>query len=114
MASYMGHERGVLWVAGLPYAWVNLRHGVFSNETEVETNTAACGSFTIEMGVLSRLTGMPFFLDLPRLAVIGCFCRCLSKRHQQGHERHLTTCSPVMDCFTSLSTRGQAPCMFLW
>lgn len=45
--------------AGLPYAWVNLRHGVFQNETEVETNTAACGSFTIEMGVLSRLTGMP-------------------------------------------------------
>lgn len=47
------------WCAGLPYAWVNLRHGIFQNETEVETNTAACGSFTIEMGVLSRLTGMP-------------------------------------------------------
>ncbi|CAL8468306.1 g7846 [Coccomyxa elongata] len=46
---------------GLPYAWVNLRHGVFRNETEVETNTAACGSFTIEMGVLSRLTGIPEF-----------------------------------------------------
>ncbi|EIE19324.1 seven-hairpin glycosidase [Coccomyxa subellipsoidea C-169] len=36
-------------------------HGVFQNETEVETNTAACGSFTIEMGVLSRLTGLPQF-----------------------------------------------------
>ena len=48
--------------AGLPYAWVNLRHGVFRNETEVETNTAACGSFTIEMGVLSRLAGMLPFL----------------------------------------------------
>jgi hypothetical protein len=36
---------------------VNLKHGVFKNETEFETNTAACGSFIIEMGVLSRLTG---------------------------------------------------------
>ena len=44
--------------AGLPFPWVNLRHGVHANETVFETNTAAVGSFSIEMGVLSRLTGM--------------------------------------------------------
>lgn len=44
--------------AGLPFPWVNLRHGVPANETVFETNTAAVGSFSIEMGVLSRLTGM--------------------------------------------------------
>ena len=60
--------------AGLPYAWVNLRHGVFQNETEVETNTAACGSFTIEMGVLSRLTGTPIRL---------CFCNSKFRHSSQ-------------------------------
>ncbi|KAK3260378.1 hypothetical protein CYMTET_30660 [Cymbomonas tetramitiformis] len=41
---------------GIPYAWVNLKHGVRKGET-TETNTAGCGSLIIEMGVLSRLTG---------------------------------------------------------
>ena len=45
--------------AGMPYPWVNLRHGVHANETVFETNTAAVGSFSIEMGLLSRLTGQP-------------------------------------------------------
>ena len=46
------------WHAGLPYPWVNLRHGVHANETVFETNTAAVGSFSIEMVILSRLTGI--------------------------------------------------------
>ena len=45
------------WYAGMPFPWVNLRHGVLANESVFETNTAAVGSFTIEMGLLSRLTG---------------------------------------------------------
>lgn len=44
--------------ADIPYAWVNLQKGVGYNELLVEeTNTAAVGSFTLEMGLLSRLTG---------------------------------------------------------
>ena len=44
--------------ADIPYAWVNLRHGMGDAELAVqETNTAAVGSYTLELGVLSRLTG---------------------------------------------------------
>ncbi|KAL0039486.1 hypothetical protein WJX79_010327 [Trebouxia sp. C0005] len=46
----------------IPYAWVNLQKGVGYNELLVEeTNTAAVGSFTLEMGLLSRLTGNPSY-----------------------------------------------------
>ncbi|DBA85723.1 TPA: hypothetical protein ACH3X1_005291 [Trebouxia sp. C0004] len=46
----------------IPYAWVNLQKGVGHNELLVEeTNTAAVGSFTLEMGLLSRLTGNPCY-----------------------------------------------------
>ncbi|KAL5974276.1 Alpha-mannosidase I mns5 [Asimina triloba] len=41
---------------GLPYAWINLKHGVMENET-TETSTSGCGSLILEMGALSRLTG---------------------------------------------------------
>ncbi|KAF3782420.1 putative alpha-mannosidase I [Nymphaea thermarum] len=41
---------------GLPYAWINLKHGVMENET-TETSTSGCGSLILEMGTLSRLTG---------------------------------------------------------
>ena len=42
----------------IPYAWVNLRHGMGPEELAIqETNTAAVGSLTLEMGLLSRLTG---------------------------------------------------------
>ncbi|KAF3329130.1 putative alpha-mannosidase I MNS5 [Carex littledalei] len=41
---------------GLPYAWINLKHGVIENET-TETSTSGCGSLILEMGALSRLTG---------------------------------------------------------
>ena len=57
------HLLGV-WHAGMPYPWVNLRHGVHANETVFETNTAAVGSFSIEMGLLSRLTGRWKVLDM--------------------------------------------------
>ncbi|XP_057817214.1 alpha-mannosidase I MNS5 isoform X2 [Cryptomeria japonica] len=43
---------------GLPYAWINLKHGVMENET-TETSTSGCGSLILEMGALSRLTGKP-------------------------------------------------------
>ncbi|KAL3149734.1 hypothetical protein ABBQ38_013560 [Trebouxia sp. C0009 RCD-2024] len=44
----------------IPYAWVNLRHGMGPEELAVqETNTAAVGSYTLEFGLLSRLTGDP-------------------------------------------------------
>lgn len=41
---------------GMPYAWVNLRFGVRSGET-AETNVAAVGSYALEFGALSRMTG---------------------------------------------------------
>ncbi len=42
--------------AGLPIPWVNLRHGVAADELTA-SNTAACGTFILEFGLLSRLTG---------------------------------------------------------
>lgn len=47
---------------GIPYAWVNLRHGVRKGETP-ETSTAGCGSLILEMGTLSRLTGKRRYED---------------------------------------------------
>ena len=41
---------------GMPYAWVNLRTGVRFGET-AETNVAAVGSYALEFGALSRMTG---------------------------------------------------------
>ncbi|CAL1535448.1 unnamed protein product [Lymnaea stagnalis] len=45
---------------GMPYGTVNLRHGVPKGETTV-TCTAGIGTFLIEFGTLSRLTGDPIF-----------------------------------------------------
>ena len=47
---------------GLPYAWINLQHGLLADDS-TETNTAAAGSFTLELGLLSRLTGDPKYED---------------------------------------------------
>lgn len=41
---------------GLPYGTVNLKYGVPSGETPV-TCTAGVGTFIVEFGALSRLTG---------------------------------------------------------
>eukprot|EP01025_Chloroclados_australasicus_P003930 TRINITY_DN10939_c1_g1_i6.p1 TRINITY_DN10939_c1_g1~~TRINITY_DN10939_c1_g1_i6.p1 ORF type:complete len:751 (-),score=105.65 TRINITY_DN10939_c1_g1_i6:337-2589(-) len=45
---------------GIPYAWINFKHGVRKGET-TRTNTAAAGSLVLELGLLSRLTGDPRF-----------------------------------------------------
>ena len=48
---------------GMPYGTVNLRHGVPAGETTV-TCTAGVGTFIIEFGTLSHLTGDPVFMDV--------------------------------------------------
>eukprot|EP00271_Cylindrocystis_brebissonii_P003779 TRINITY_DN15030_c0_g1_i1.p1 TRINITY_DN15030_c0_g1~~TRINITY_DN15030_c0_g1_i1.p1 ORF type:complete len:590 (-),score=76.24 TRINITY_DN15030_c0_g1_i1:830-2599(-) len=53
---------------GIPYAWVNLKHGVREGETG-ESSTAGCGSLILEFGMLSRLTGNPIFEDAALLAL---------------------------------------------
>lgn len=45
---------------GMPYGTINLRHGVPKGETTV-TCTAGIGTFIVEFGTLSRLTGDPVF-----------------------------------------------------
>ena len=45
---------------GMPYGTVNLRYGVNKFETPV-TCTAGVGTFIIEFGTISRLTGDPHF-----------------------------------------------------
>ncbi|KAI9510474.1 alpha-mannosidase [Russula earlei] len=45
---------------GLPYARINLRHGISAGES-VETCTAGAGSLILEFATLSRLTGDPRF-----------------------------------------------------
>ncbi|XP_033752189.1 ER degradation-enhancing alpha-mannosidase-like protein 2 [Pecten maximus] len=47
-------------VTGMPYGTVNLRHGVPKGETPI-TCTAGVGTFIVEFGTLSRLTGDPVF-----------------------------------------------------
>ncbi|KAG9510687.1 ER degradation-enhancing alpha-mannosidase-like protein 2 [Fragariocoptes setiger] len=46
--------------SGMPYGTVNLRHGVPNNEIPVSC-TAGVGTFIVEFGALSRLTGDPIF-----------------------------------------------------
>ena len=45
---------------GMPYGTVNLRHGVPEGETPI-TCTAGVGTFIVEFGALSRLTGDPVY-----------------------------------------------------
>ena len=47
---------------GMPYGSINLRHGVDKNETPV-TCTAGVGTYIVEFGALSRLTGDTRFED---------------------------------------------------
>lgn len=53
---------------GIPYGTVNLRHGVPKGETTI-TCTASTGTFSIEFGTLSRLTGRPEFEKTAKRAV---------------------------------------------
>lgn len=45
---------------GMPYGTVNLKYGVYKHETPI-TCTACIGSFILEFGTLSRLTGNPHY-----------------------------------------------------
>ena len=56
--------------AGLPIPWVNLRYGIAADELTA-SNTAACGTFVLEWGLLSRLTGAA----APPAAAMGVPCR---------------------------------------
>jgi len=47
----------------MPYGTVNLKYGVDPRET-VETCTAGVGTFILEFGTLSRLTGDPKFEEV--------------------------------------------------
>ncbi|KAL8614190.1 ER degradation-enhancing alpha-mannosidase-like protein 2 [Nucella lapillus] len=53
---------------GMPYGTVNLRHGVPKGETTV-TCTAGVGTFIVEFGALSRLTGDPVFEKVAMRAI---------------------------------------------
>lgn len=46
----------------LPYAWVNLKHGVERAETR-ETCTAGVGTLLLEFGLLSHFTGDPQYFE---------------------------------------------------
>ncbi|XP_014256253.1 ER degradation-enhancing alpha-mannosidase-like protein 2 [Cimex lectularius] len=48
---------------GMPYGTVNLRHGVPTGETSV-TCTAGVGTFIVEFGTISRLTGDPVYEEV--------------------------------------------------
>lgn len=48
---------------GMPYGTVNLRHGVPLGETTI-TCTAGIGTFILEFGTLSRLTGDPVYEEV--------------------------------------------------
>lgn len=48
---------------GMPYGTINLRSGVPPGETSV-TCTAGVGTFIIEFGTLSRLTGDPLYEEV--------------------------------------------------
>lgn len=47
----------------MPYGTVNLRYGVPEGETSI-TCTAGVGTFIIEFGALSRLTGDPIYEEV--------------------------------------------------
>lgn len=53
---------------GVPYAWVNLQRGVLPTET-TEQNTAGAGTFLLEFGMLSALTGDQRFMVAARSAM---------------------------------------------
>ncbi|XP_014291651.1 ER degradation-enhancing alpha-mannosidase-like protein 2 [Halyomorpha halys] len=60
--------------SGMPYGTVNLRHGVPPGETTV-TCTAGVGTFILEFGTLSRLTGDPVYEEVALNALHSLFER---------------------------------------
>ncbi|XP_067638961.1 ER degradation-enhancing alpha-mannosidase-like protein 2 [Eurosta solidaginis] len=59
---------------GMPYGTVNLRYGVPQGETSV-TCTAGVGTFLVEFGALSRLTGNTIYEDVALNAVYALWER---------------------------------------
>ncbi|ALC49449.1 Edem1 [Drosophila busckii] len=59
---------------GMPYGTVNLRYGVPSGETSV-TCTAGVGTFLIEFGTLSRLTGNTIYEEVALQAIYALWER---------------------------------------
>lgn len=57
---------------GMPYGTVNLKYGVPPGETSV-TCTACVGTFIVEFGALSRLTGDPIYEEVAMNALISLF-----------------------------------------
>ena len=55
---------------GMPYGTVNLKYGVPKGETTV-TCTAGIGTFIVEFGALSKLTGDPIFEKVAMRAMRG-------------------------------------------
>lgn len=58
--------------SGMPYGTVNLRHGVPMGETAV-TCTAGIGTFILEFGTLSRLTGDPLYEEVAMNALYSLY-----------------------------------------
>jgi len=59
---------------GIPYGTVNLRYGVPIGESKVTCSSGAT-SFSLEFGILSKLTGNPSFEKVAREAVRGIWNR---------------------------------------
>lgn len=57
---------------GMPYGTVNLRHGVPPKETTI-TSTAGVGTYIVEFGTLSRLTGDPVYEETALNALYALF-----------------------------------------
>ncbi|XP_052865718.1 ER degradation-enhancing alpha-mannosidase-like protein 2 [Anopheles cruzii] len=57
---------------GMPFGTVNLRHGVPSGETPV-TCSAGIGTFVLEFGTLSRLTGNPIYENVAMNALAALY-----------------------------------------
>lgn len=58
----------------MPYGTVNLREGVPEGETPV-TCTAGVGTYIVEFGTLSRLTGDPVYEEVRTMLLYSCINR---------------------------------------
>ena len=58
----------------MPYGTVNLKYGVPKNETPI-TCTAGVGTFIVEFGALSRLTGDGIFEKVAKRAMTSLWDR---------------------------------------
>jgi hypothetical protein len=68
----------------LPFARINLRHGISEGETE-ETCAAAAGSLTLEFTVLSQLTGNPVYERVARKSFLNTWARRVPSTNLVGN-----------------------------